>query len=126
MATILVVDDMPDAIDLMARVIRMWGYKPLTALTGEAGLALLGTEKVDLVIVDAMMPTMNGPEFIRLMRADPNTGEIPAVLFTAMTDPQFHQNAIAKGANECWIKGDVSYEQMRERVKLLLAGPTRR
>ena len=120
MATILVLDDNLDAINLISRVVRMWGHKPLTALTGEAGLALLGAERIDLVIVDGMMPGMNGIEFIRLMRADPLTEVIPAVLFTAVTDGHFHMNAIAGGADECWVKGDTDYGGMRERVNALL------
>jgi CheY-like chemotaxis protein len=122
-ATILVTDDNPDAIDVMDRILRSWGHRPLTAPTGEAALALLSAEKVDLVIVDGMMPGMNGVELIRLMRANPQTAGIPAVLFTALVQSEFHQNAIAKGATECWIKGDIEYDQIKERIESLLARP---
>jgi CheY-like chemotaxis protein len=100
------------------------GYRPLIASTGEEALALLNAETVDLAIVDGMMPGMNGVEFIRLVRADPKMAAIPAVLFTAISQQEFHENAISKGANECWIKGDIEYEQMRERVVSLLHKPS--
>jgi CheY-like chemotaxis protein len=120
-ATVVVVEDHADTADLMARCIRSWGYRPLVAHSGEAALALLGVEAADLVIVDGMMPGMNGIEFIRLLRAGPATATIPAVLFTAVTDTRFHQNALQKGADECWIKGNLEYEQIKHRVDLLVA-----
>ena len=117
MATILVVDDHDDTNDILCRLIRSWGYKAVGAPTGEAALALLATLRPDLLIVDGMMPGMNGVELIRLVRADPHTATIPAILFTALDERQFHENAIAKGANECWIKGELEYSQMKERVE---------
>ena len=116
MANILIVDDHADTLDIMRRWVLSWGHHPVTAATGESGLALLKTEKVELVIVDGMLPGMNGVEFIRLMCADPETATIPAILFTALDDHLFLENAIAKGASECWLKGKIEPDGMRERI----------
>ncbi len=88
----------------------------MLAETGEEGMAVLAERKPDLVIVDGMMPGMNGVEFIRLMRAGESTAGIPIVLYSAISDHVFAENAIEKGANEVWIKGKVDVEQIRGRV----------
>jgi CheY-like chemotaxis protein len=117
MGLILVVDDHTDTRNFMAKLLKQWGYRALEAETGEAALALLaGEDKPDLVIVDGMMPGMNGAEFIRLMRADEKTSTIPAILYTAICDHAFTDNALEKGASEIWIKLVIKPEQIRERV----------
>lgn len=120
MAGILIVEDHEDTRDLLRSLLVRWGYETWTAETGEAALALLSQRKPDIVIVDGMMPGMNGIEFIRLLRADEATSNIPAILYTAVADDDFIQNAIAKGANEVWIKGQIQTEQMQERIKTYL------
>lgn len=116
MGTVLVIDDHADTLFALQKIIKRFGYRVLTATTGEEGLAVLATETPDLVIVDGMMPGMNGPEFIRLCRAHPETATIPIILNTAIGDHLFTDDAIKKGANEVWVKGQVEMEQMRERL----------
>ena len=122
MASILIVEDHEDTQDLLRKLIRSWGYQTLSAASGEAGLALLATEIPDLIIVDGMMPGMNGAEFIRLLRANEHIAHIPAVLYSAVDDPVFLENAIAKGANECWVKGIIEPAQMRQSIGKYLGG----
>ena len=119
-ATVLVVDDHKDAADLLCRVIRSWGHGAFTAINAEVGLALVGTSRPDLLIVDGMMPGMNGIEFIRLLRSNSTTADLPAILYTAVSDARFHDHAIEKGANECWVKGAVPVEMMRKRIETYL------
>lgn len=117
MPNVLVVEDHEDTLEVMAKIIDRFGYRALRAHTAEAGLAVLAAEKVDIIIVDGMMPGMNGTEFIRLCRANLDTAHIPIVLHTALTDEQFSSDAIAKGANEVWHKGRVDIDQMRNRLE---------
>ena len=65
---------------------------------------------------------MNGVEFIRLARANEATALTPIILYTAITDKVFLSNAIEKGANEVWIKGQVDNLQIQERVAHYLPG----
>lgn len=120
MPTVLVVEDHEDTLEVMAKIIDRFGYRALRAHTAEAGLAMLASEKPDVIIVDGMMPGMNGTEFIRLCRADMNTAHIPIVLYTALTDPKFSEDAIKKGANEVWHKGRIDVDQMRGRLEFYL------
>lgn len=120
MPTVLVVEDHEDTLEVMAKIIDRFGYRALRADTAEAGLAMLATEKPDVIIADGMMPGMNGTEFIRLCRANAETAHIPIILYTALTDPRFSEDAIKKGANEVWHKGRIEVDQIRERLEFYL------
>jgi len=121
MGLVLVVDDAQDTLYLLRKLLQRWGHETLTAETGEAGLALLVDHEPDLIIVDGMMPGMNGIEFVRLLRANEKTALVPAILYTALGDHVFTDNAIQKGANEVWVKGKVEYDQMNARVEHYLS-----
>ncbi len=121
MGLILVVDDSHETLHMLQSFLRRWGHETLTAETGEAALALLVDHHPDLLIVDGMMPGMNGVEFIRLLRASEKTALLPVILYTALSQGEFTQNALDKGANEVWIKGHVDYEQMRAKVEHYLS-----
>ncbi len=121
MPTILIVEDHEDTLEVMARIVASFSYRPLRAHTAEAAFAVLVTEKPNIIIVDGMMPGMNGAEFTRLCRADSATARIPIILHTAIIDPQFSRDAIEKGVNEVWHKGKLDIDEMRERLEHYLA-----
>ncbi|HJT37127.1 MAG TPA: response regulator [Actinomycetota bacterium] len=80
---ILVVDDQPD-IRLMCRVnLQLEGYEVIEAGDGEIGLEMVRTERPDLVLLDVMMPGLDGWQFMDAIKADDNTAKIPIVLLTA-------------------------------------------
>jgi len=116
MGLILVIDDHEDTRVVLRKLMERRGHQTLAADTAEAALALLATEKPDLIIVDGMMPGMNGVEFIRLVRANLEMATLPIILYTAISDQTFLDNAIEKGANEIWIKSSCNPVQMQDRV----------
>jgi len=80
---ILVVDDQPD-IRLMCRVnLQLEGYEVLEAGDGEVGLEMVRNEHPDLVLLDVMMPGLDGWQFMEAIKADAGTAQIPIVLLTA-------------------------------------------
>jgi DNA-binding response OmpR family regulator len=80
---ILVVDDQPD-IRLMCRVnLQLEGYEVIEAADGEAGLETVKNERPDLVLLDVMMPGLDGWQFMEAIKADEKTAKIPIVLLTA-------------------------------------------
>ena len=80
---ILVVDDQPD-IRLMCRVnLQLEGYEVIEAPDGDAGLEMTRAERPDLVLLDVMMPGLDGWEFMKEIKADPAMSNIPIVLLTA-------------------------------------------
>lgn len=105
MATILVVDDHIDSNEVLARAIRAGGHRVLLAYSGEAALAAIASQKPDLVVLDVMMPGMDGTEVLRLIRQDPINAAIPVVLYSVVADPNFTEHALKKGATDFLIKG---------------------
>ena len=121
MKTVLVVDDHVDTNTLLCKLIRKLGYSTLSAYSGEGALATLGIEQADLLILDSMMPGMNGLEVLRLLRANPQTMALPVILYSAVADPLFQQHALEKGANEYWVKSGFDLSQLQQRLGKYLA-----
>jgi len=85
-ARILVVDDSPTIRKVVSSILLDREYEPLLAEDGQAALDLLVTEKVDLVLLDFVMPKMNGYQFCRELRANPELKNLPVVLMSAKGD----------------------------------------
>ncbi len=85
-ARILVVDDSPTIRKVVGTILERGAYQALLAGDGQEALELLSTEKVDLVLLDFVMPRMNGYQFCRELRADPDLKNLPVVLMSAKGD----------------------------------------
>ena len=85
MPKILVVDDEPDVVRLVEFRLQREGFEMLTAGDGRSALDLLQTEKPDLIILDIMMPLMDGMEVLRQIRSRRGTSRIPVIMLTAKT-----------------------------------------
>ena len=85
-ATILLVDDKPANIKLLFDALEGTGYRTLVALDGESAVHLAKLASPDLVLMDVMMPGIDGFEACRRLKADPATGQIPVIFMTALTD----------------------------------------
>jgi len=80
---ILAVDDDPTALSALRQILTQKGYEVVTAPDGETGLALLGSEPVDLALLDVTLPGMSGYDVCRQIRKDPTVGDIPVIFLTA-------------------------------------------
>jgi PAS domain S-box-containing protein len=83
MAIILIVDDRPANREYLVTLLGYGGHRLLEAADGAEGLALARAERPDLVIADILMPTMDGYEFVRQLRADPAVAGTPVIFYTA-------------------------------------------
>lgn len=79
----LLLDDRPDDRELLATLLGYAGYRVIEAATGEEALSLAAQRRPDLIISDILMPGMNGYEFVRRLRADPDVARTPVVFCTA-------------------------------------------
>ena len=102
--SVLVVDDDPRALKLMSIVLGKAGYRVTTASDGNAGLKCLAIERPDVVLVDLLMPGIDGFEFCRRVRASPSLADVPIVLLTAMASTEVQQQARSAGANDIVTK----------------------
>lgn len=80
---ILCIDDEPDMIDLIRLILQRKGYEILGATSGPEALALLEREAVDLILLDLMMPEMDGWELYQRLRSNDSTASIPVIVVTA-------------------------------------------
>ncbi|RMF69856.1 MAG: PAS domain S-box protein [Calditrichaeota bacterium] len=95
--TILFVDDDPDMLEIGGIMLRKAGYDYLSASSGEEGLSVLLASKPDLVILDYMMPGMNGFEFFKQMRQHPKYKPVrltPVIMLTAYSEKEIERQAL--------------------------------
>ncbi len=117
MAAILVVDDNQKIRRLIDIYLRREGFSTLLAETGEQALHLLGEQAVDLMIVDIMMPGMDGYALVRQLRE--NRMEIPVLMATAKTEFADKKEGFEAGADDYMTK-PVDLEELVLRVRALL------
>jgi DNA-binding response OmpR family regulator len=96
---ILVVDDDPRLLHVVSMYLSIEGYDVDTAPNGEEGLQHLEVQRPDLVILDVMMPGIDGLEACRRIKSNPETRQIPVVLFTALSRTDDVESGRAAGAN---------------------------
>ncbi|MBF0348073.1 MAG: hybrid sensor histidine kinase/response regulator [Magnetococcales bacterium] len=112
---ILIVDDIPANIKILAEVLKE-DYQILAATHGQDALEALATEPVDLILLDVLMPGMNGYQVCRALKADPNTREIPVIFVTAKSDETDETLALSLGAVDFLTK-PVAASIVRARVQ---------
>ncbi len=83
---ILLVDDDPDFVEAVKVIVEKGGYDVRIAYDGQEGLEAVAAEKPDLIVLDVMMPVMNGHEACAKLKSDKETADIPIILLTAVAD----------------------------------------
>jgi DNA-binding response OmpR family regulator len=115
--TILVVDDDPDSREIAARLLQREGYRTRTAAGGDACLALVAAEPVDLILLDVMMPGMDGFEVCAALRAGGH--RIPVILLTARDDMDTRLEGMHQGVSEFLTK-PINKHELFARVRAQL------
>lgn len=116
---ILVIDDEKDLIELVRYNLEKEGYAVIGAADGEAGLGLAGREKPDLVVIDLMLPGMDGLEVCRRLRQEPLTAQIPVLMLTARSSEADRIIGLELGADDYMTK-PFSPRELAARVKAIL------
>ncbi len=116
--TILVVDDEPRNVKLLASHLKSDGFKPITADNGKKALELAASKNPDVILLDVMMPDMDGFEVTRRLKADSRTQHIPVVLVTSLDGSDNRVKGLDAGADEFLTK-PVNRTELLTRVRAL-------
>src|SRR5262245_42839884 len=117
MAKLLLVDDNLDATRPLAMLFRFFKHSVDLAASGAEALAHLEQSTPDVVVLDVMMPGMDGMEVLRRIRSEPHTANLPVVMYSAVSDPAYREAAMEKGANDYLVKGSVEIDELRARIE---------
>ena len=101
---ILIVDDDPHAVEILTRMLGREGYSCVSAASGPAALDMLQEQPVDVILLDVMMPGMDGLQVCERLRKDENMREIPVILLTAKDDMDTRAQGMALGVSEYLTK----------------------
>src|SRR4051812_41663897 len=124
MALLLVVDDDARVCDLLRRLLVRAGHAVVCAGGGEEALSALREKSPDLVILDWMMPGLDGLGVLQRLRADPATAGTAVMVYTASDDPQVAWDATRLGALDC-VQKVGRFNDLRERISACLAAACR-
>ena len=102
--TVLAVDDIPLNLLLVQKMLARFNFKIKTAANGQQALESIAAEKPDLILLDLMMPIMDGFEVIRRLRADPATSDIQIVILSALNSNEDVIKGFNVGANDFIMK----------------------
>ena len=115
-ATILVVDDGPPNVKLLEALLAAEGYLTRAARSGQEALALAQADPPDLILLDAMMPDLDGFQTLARLKADPRTRHVPVMMITALDDRATRLQALEAGAEELLPK-PIDRTDLRLRVR---------
>jgi CheY-like chemotaxis protein len=116
---ILIVDDDKTTRKLLSLYLKGSGFGIVTAENGLDALEKLGSSAVNLVVTDLNMPFMDGIEFIRAMKSNPDTAHIPALVISTETDDEERQRAAAAGADG-YLSKPVTSDIVARKVRQML------
>jgi adenylate cyclase len=116
---ILVVDDNPQNVKLLADLLGAKGYSVITAGSGNEALGKVTNEHPDLVLLDVMMPGMNGYEVCKSIRAEPETSILPVVMVTALDPREERVKGLEAGADD-FLSKPINQPELLARVRSLL------
>lgn len=116
---ILIADDEESLVEFIGRALKKQGYRVITAYDGDNALFLIGEELPDLVILDLMMPLMDGWEVCRRAKSDSATRDIPILMLTARSSPDDAVQGLDLGADD-YMRKPFSLDELLARVRVLL------
>lgn len=118
-ARIMVVDDDADTVTILARYLQREGFSTIEALSGPQCLMLVAEHHVDVILLDLMMPDMDGFAVVRALKNNPATADIPVIMVTARDDIESRSEGMRVGVSDFLAK-PVFRKQLANRIKAQL------
>ncbi|UNU10168.1 twitching motility response regulator PilH [Xanthomonas translucens] len=121
MARILIVDDSPSQLLGIQRIVEKLGHETLTATDGAAGVEAAKAALPDLVLMDVVMPNLNGFQATRTLRREPSTQHIPVILVTTKDQDTDRMWGMRQGAS-AYITKPFSEDELSEVIERVFSG----
>ena len=122
---VLIVEDDPLMSRMYQKIFTFEGYEVVMAGNGEEGLEKAKSDKPTVILLDVMMPKMNGLQMLEKLKLDPTSKSIPVIMLTNLAGEKDAEMALSKGAVKYIVKSEYEPKQVVDMVKEILAGYTR-
>ncbi len=120
---VLIIDDEKLIVKATSLVIRLAGYEILSAYDGKSGIALAKKVKPDLILLDIMMPGMDGWQVLKILKESPDVSDIPVIIFTAKEYIRGKEKSVEAGAVDYVTKPFEPDELIDAITRVLGSGP---
>ena len=121
---ILLVDDEPSIVKMVGKRLEVEGFEVLIAMDGQEGLDKARAERPDLLVLDLMLPKLNGYEVCTMLKQDTRYQGIPVVLFTAKAQEKDEKLGLECGA-DAYVKKPFRAQELLEKIRALLPATPR-
>lgn len=117
--TVLIVEDYPLHAKLFSEIVRASGYAPVTATTGREGLSVARSLKPEAILLDILLPDIDGRAVLADLRRDPDAATIPVLAISAAPDREMEETCLDAGAS-CFRSKPVRLEVLIEDLTMLI------
>lgn len=115
-ANVVIVDDTPENLELLASFLQSLGYHVFALPNGEMALKAVAKRRPDIILLDIVMPGLNGYEVCKRLKADPSTADIPVIFLTALAEPRDKVQAFAVGGVD-YVTKPLQMQEVEARVR---------
>ena len=117
---ILIVEDEPFLLDMYKMKFKQGGFEVISAVDGEEAIRISRREKPNIILLDIMMPKIDGFEVLENLKKSPLTKSIPVLIFSNFSQKEQKEKGIALGAADYFVKTNYTPAQVLEKVKNIL------
>lgn len=117
---ILLIDDDSDLLTIFETTLKKEGFEVITALDGAAGLEKAKSEKPDLILIDQILPDMNGNDILKTLKQEESTKNVPMAILSNFGQNELVQQAIDEGALDYILKYQIEPQDLVNKVKAMI------
>ncbi len=120
MGKVLIVDDSVDTCKVLSAFLTRAGHECACANSAAEAREKLEQAIPDVIILDFMMPYESGIDLLREIRVDPQTSSVPVIMYSAVSERCYVEQAMEEGATDYWLKGSIAMDDLQTRLKAFL------
>lgn len=117
---VLLVDDSPEALGFLTEALEASGYSVLIATSGHGALSIVARISPDIILLDAIMPGLDGFETCRTLKADPAVAQVPVIFMTGLTETEHVVKALESGGVD-YLTKPINIDELRARIRVHLS-----